>query len=223
MATTPTQQNKELLQQMTRITNEDVPVDTLLVWDDLYPIIDAVYDNFHTHLVRLSDGRLLEQFLILLRGSSRHQADNTQLLQQDLTEKGTIGFLLLRYGLPRFVQELTQGLQTLLHIDQTVPSVTDIDGTPPATIEKQGDDHKIENVRCRLISRRRFAWRKRFWSIKLLAPPSPFAISRYTKESQYCPNRENIHRFIFLYVQYKLIGIIQRMRGYIIAVTTLQV
>ena len=45
MATTPTQQNKELLQQMTRITNEDVPVDTLLVWDDLYPIIDAVYDN----------------------------------------------------------------------------------------------------------------------------------------------------------------------------------
>lgn len=52
MATTPTQQNKELLQQMTRITNEDVPVDTLLVWDDLYPIIDAVYDNFHTHLVR---------------------------------------------------------------------------------------------------------------------------------------------------------------------------
>ena len=71
---------------------------------------------------------LLEQFLILLRGSSRHQADNTQLLQQDLTEKGTIGFLLLRYGLPRFVQELTQGLQTLLHIDQTVPSVTDIDG-----------------------------------------------------------------------------------------------
>ena len=61
MATTPTQQNKELLQQMTRITNEDVPVDTLLVWDDLYPIIDAVYDNFHTHLVRLSDGRLLEK------------------------------------------------------------------------------------------------------------------------------------------------------------------
>lgn len=61
MATTPTQQNKELLQQMTRITNEDVPVDMLLVWDDLYPIIDAVYDNFHTHLVRLSDGRLLEK------------------------------------------------------------------------------------------------------------------------------------------------------------------
>ncbi len=61
MATTPTQQNKELLQQMTRITNEDVPVDTLLVWDDLYPIIDAVYDNFHTRLVRLSAGRLLEK------------------------------------------------------------------------------------------------------------------------------------------------------------------
>lgn len=61
MATTPTQQNKELLQQMTRITNEDVPVDTLLVWDDLYPIIDAVYDNFHTRLIRLSADRLLEK------------------------------------------------------------------------------------------------------------------------------------------------------------------
>ena len=69
---------------------------------------------------------LLEQFLILLRGSSRHQADNTQLLQQDLTEKGTIGFLLLRYGLLGLVQELTQGFQTLLHINQTVPPVTDI-------------------------------------------------------------------------------------------------
>lgn len=71
MATTPTQQNKELLQQMTRITNEDVPVDTLLVWDDLYPIIDAVYDNFHTHLVRLSDGRLLEKNPALLLAMRR--------------------------------------------------------------------------------------------------------------------------------------------------------
>ena len=32
----------------------------------------------------------------------------------------------------------------------------------------------------------------------------------------------NIHRFIFLYAQYKLIGIIQRMRGYIITVTKFQ-
>ena len=68
MATTPTQQNKELLQQMTRITNEDVPVDTLLVWDDLYPIIDAVYDNFHTHLVRLSDaGKRNPALLLVMR------------------------------------------------------------------------------------------------------------------------------------------------------------
>lgn len=61
MATVPTQQNKELLQQMSRITNEDIPVDTLLVWEDLYPVIDAVYDNFYTRLIRLSAGRLLEK------------------------------------------------------------------------------------------------------------------------------------------------------------------
>ena len=37
MATTPTQQNKELLQQMTRITNEDVPrsmIISIRIWSD---------------------------------------------------------------------------------------------------------------------------------------------------------------------------------------------
>lgn len=61
VATTPTQQNKELLQRMSRITNEDLPVDTLLVWEDLYPVIDAVYADFHARLTRLADGRLLEK------------------------------------------------------------------------------------------------------------------------------------------------------------------
>ena len=61
VAATPTQQNKELLQRMTRITNEDVPVDSLLVWDDLYPIVDAVYDRFHERLLRLAAGRLSEK------------------------------------------------------------------------------------------------------------------------------------------------------------------
>lgn len=70
VATTPTQQNKELLKQMTRITNEDIPVDTLLVWEDLYPIIDGVYDNFHTRMIRQAEGRLVEkemQLCCLLR------------------------------------------------------------------------------------------------------------------------------------------------------------
>lgn len=48
IATNPTTQNQELLQQITRISNDDLNVETLLVWDDLYPIIDSVYDGFYT-------------------------------------------------------------------------------------------------------------------------------------------------------------------------------
>lgn len=61
VATTPTQQNKELLQQMSRIVNNDLPADTLLIWKDLYPIIDSVYDNFHTRLIQLANKRLSEK------------------------------------------------------------------------------------------------------------------------------------------------------------------
>lgn len=48
VATNPTSHNQEFLQQMARITNKDVPVEDLLVWDDLYKVIDSVYDNFYT-------------------------------------------------------------------------------------------------------------------------------------------------------------------------------
>lgn len=58
MATSPTEQNQELLQQMSRIANENVPADALLVWDDLFPLIDAVYDGFYTRLAQLAAGRL---------------------------------------------------------------------------------------------------------------------------------------------------------------------
>lgn len=61
VATTPTQQNKELLQQMSRIVNNDLPADTLLIWEDLYPIIDSVYENFHTRLTQLAGERLSEK------------------------------------------------------------------------------------------------------------------------------------------------------------------
>lgn len=70
VATSPTQQNKELLQQMARIANDDVPSETLLIWSDLYPIIDAAFDNFYTRLTALADGRLTEketQLCCLLR------------------------------------------------------------------------------------------------------------------------------------------------------------
>lgn len=61
MATTPTEQNQELLQQMSRIANDNLPADTLLVWEDLYPLIDAVYAYFYTRLTQLADGRLSEK------------------------------------------------------------------------------------------------------------------------------------------------------------------
>lgn len=61
MATSPTQQNKELLQQMACIANEDVPTEALLIWEDLYPIIDAVYVDFYSRLRKLAGGRLSEK------------------------------------------------------------------------------------------------------------------------------------------------------------------
>lgn len=51
IATAPTEQNKELLQQIARISNREVPADSLLNWADLYPVIDSLYDNFHARLI----------------------------------------------------------------------------------------------------------------------------------------------------------------------------
>lgn len=65
VATSPLQQNKELLQQMANIANDKTPTESLLVWEDLYPIIDAVYNNFYTRLRALSAGRLSEKELQL--------------------------------------------------------------------------------------------------------------------------------------------------------------
>lgn len=50
IATTPTDHNKELLQQMAQISNQDVATDSLLIWNDLYPIINSAYDGFYTKL-----------------------------------------------------------------------------------------------------------------------------------------------------------------------------
>ena len=60
-AGTPKDQNREFLQQMARITNKDVPVDTLLIWEDLYKIIDSVYDNFHSKLIKKYDTLLIDK------------------------------------------------------------------------------------------------------------------------------------------------------------------
>lgn len=65
VATSPTEQNKELLQQMASIANDETPTESLLVWRDLYPIIDAVYDNFYARLKVLAAGCLSEKELQL--------------------------------------------------------------------------------------------------------------------------------------------------------------
>lgn len=51
VANTPTTQNQELLRRISGISNKEIPVDSLLNWDDLYPLIDKLYDNFHIRLV----------------------------------------------------------------------------------------------------------------------------------------------------------------------------
>lgn len=48
VANTPTSQNQSLLKLISGISNNEIPVDGLLVWVDLYPIIDNLYDGFYT-------------------------------------------------------------------------------------------------------------------------------------------------------------------------------
>lgn len=51
VANTPTSQNQALLKLISGISNNEIPVEGLLVWVDLYPIIDKLYDDFYTRLV----------------------------------------------------------------------------------------------------------------------------------------------------------------------------
>lgn len=51
VAGTPTNQNQALLRRISAISEGDIPVDELLSWPDLYPIIDSLYDNFHSRLM----------------------------------------------------------------------------------------------------------------------------------------------------------------------------
>ncbi|WP_300702879.1 LuxR family transcriptional regulator [Bacteroides sp.] len=50
VAGAPTSQNQSLLKLISGISNNEIPVDGLLVWVDLYPIIDNLYDGFYTRL-----------------------------------------------------------------------------------------------------------------------------------------------------------------------------
>ena len=50
VAGTPTAQNQALLRRLSELGNDQVPVEELIVWEDLYPIIDRLYNGFHAHL-----------------------------------------------------------------------------------------------------------------------------------------------------------------------------
>lgn len=52
VAKQPTSQNQELLRRISGITNHELPVESLLVWEDLYPVIDRVYNSFYTKMTR---------------------------------------------------------------------------------------------------------------------------------------------------------------------------
>lgn len=60
IAKVPTESNQELIRQMARITNNNIPVDSLLDWNSLYQIIDSIYDRFHAKLT-LYYGTLLTE------------------------------------------------------------------------------------------------------------------------------------------------------------------
>ncbi|MCC8146835.1 MAG: hypothetical protein LIO93_10470, partial [Bacteroidales bacterium] len=59
-ASNPTAQNQEMLHRMVKITNEEIPVDSLIVWEDLYVLIDSLYNNFYTNMKK-TFGTILSQ------------------------------------------------------------------------------------------------------------------------------------------------------------------
>lgn len=52
-AESPTAQNQKVLRKISNIGNSETPIDTLVKWKDLYPVIDELFDNFHSDLTRI--------------------------------------------------------------------------------------------------------------------------------------------------------------------------
>lgn len=61
VANTPTHQNQALLKRISGISEGKIPTNSLLVWSDLYPVIDRLYDNFHTRLTEHYGNALTEK------------------------------------------------------------------------------------------------------------------------------------------------------------------
>ena len=51
VANTPTSQNQALLKLISGIGNKEIPVEGLLAWADLYPVIDKLYDGFYSRMI----------------------------------------------------------------------------------------------------------------------------------------------------------------------------
>ncbi len=61
VASTPTNQNQALLKRIAGISGGEIPTDSLLVWSDLYPVIDRLYDDFHVRLKKQYGDSLTEK------------------------------------------------------------------------------------------------------------------------------------------------------------------
>lgn len=61
VAANPTSQNQEIIKQMQKIANKDIPVDSLLNWDDLYTVINNVYDNFYSKIHNICKEDLIDR------------------------------------------------------------------------------------------------------------------------------------------------------------------
>ena len=60
-ASNPTTANQELIRRMSEIVDGQVPVDSLLNWEDLYKTIDYIYDNYYTRLKEKYNNELNEK------------------------------------------------------------------------------------------------------------------------------------------------------------------
>ena len=61
VANTPTHQNQALLKRISGISEGKISTDSLLVWSDLFSVIDRLYDNFHTRLTEQFSNALTEK------------------------------------------------------------------------------------------------------------------------------------------------------------------
>jgi DNA-binding CsgD family transcriptional regulator/tetratricopeptide (TPR) repeat protein len=61
VASTPTNQNQALLKRISSISGGEIPVNSLLIWSDLYPVINRLYDNFYTRLMERYGNMLTEK------------------------------------------------------------------------------------------------------------------------------------------------------------------